>query len=152
MGTRGPKSKHPSGVGYITEQGYHRQCVWDPASKTARAVLVHVLIWERVHGAIPDGFQVHHVNRNRQDNRIENLECVDPTTHKRLHSGCEIVDGVWWKPCKLCGERKPIDQSNWYLSREGWPQYGRCRRCHIAKVIVAKRERAQRRRRAGEGG
>lgn len=28
---------------------------------------------------------VHHINHNRSDNRIENLQLLDPTTHYKLH-------------------------------------------------------------------
>jgi hypothetical protein len=103
--------------------------------------LQHNWIWEQAYGPIPSGWQVHHVNEDKQDNRLENLRLVSPTEHKRLHGGCELRDGVWWKPCKLCGERKPITAEYWYLSPEGWPQYGRCRPCHIAKVVLSKQLR-----------
>lgn len=136
-----PKSSHPSGTGYTTRKGYHRIVVWDAARKSSRAVLAHVWVWEQAHGPVPDGYRVHHRNEDKQDNRLDNLVLVDALTHKRLHSGCELRDGVWWKPCSVCGEFKPIDAEHWYLSREGWPQYGKCRRCHIRRVVADKQRR-----------
>ena len=38
--------------------------------------LVHRLIWTYFFGAIPKGFQVDHINRDREDNTIENLRVV----------------------------------------------------------------------------
>jgi hypothetical protein len=141
MGKHGRKSKHASGVGYTTEKGYHRLSVWDSETKSVRVVMAHVWAWEQQHGPIPEGYQIHHRNGDKQDNRLENLEIVDPTTHKRLHNGCELRAGIWWKPCPVCGEFKPIDAEHWYLSKEGWPLYGKCRPCHIARVVRDKQER-----------
>jgi hypothetical protein len=120
---------------HVTRKGYLRGKV------NGRLQLGHVAAWEAAHGPKPDGYQIHHVNGDKQDNRLDNLLLVDPVTHKRLHSGCELRDGEWWKPCKLCGRTLPLDAEHFYLSVEGWPQYGRCRECHIRKVVEAKRLR-----------
>ena len=46
----------------------------------------HILVWEKVHGRpVPEGYVVHHINRNRSDNRIENLLCLFKPEHDRLH-------------------------------------------------------------------
>lgn len=123
---------------HVTAKGYLRGLI------DGRIRLQHVAVWERAYGRIPLGFHLHHVNENKQDNRLENLRLVSPTEHKRIHGGCVLRDGVWWKPCKICGEVKPVAVEHWYLSREGWPLYGRCRPCHIAKVVQAKRLRKAR--------
>lgn len=39
-------------------------------------VRVHRMIWELTNGPIPDGLQVDHIDRNRQNNLIENLRVV----------------------------------------------------------------------------
>lgn len=134
MGRRGPKSKRTDGQ-HVTRKGYLRGNV------NGRLKLGHVIAWEAVHGPVPTGYQIHHVNGDKQDNRLGNLLLVDPVTHKRLHSGCELRDGEWWKPCHVCGEVKPVGSEHWYLSREGWPLYGRCRPCHIRIVVESKRLR-----------
>jgi hypothetical protein len=134
MGKRGPKPQRPDGY-HVTAKGYLRGLV------DGRHQLAHVVEWERHNGPVPDGFHLHHINGDKQDNRIENRQLVDPTTHKRIHSGCELRGGEWWKPCSICGEHKPINLDHWYISPEGWPLYGRCRPCHIAKVCESKRLR-----------
>jgi hypothetical protein len=46
-------------------------------------VPVHRLIWESVHGAIPPGLEINHINGLKHDNRIANLELVTPSENTR---------------------------------------------------------------------
>lgn len=41
---------------------------------------VHRTVWEAFNGQIPKGFEINHINLNRQDNRLENLELA---THQQ---------------------------------------------------------------------
>lgn len=124
---------------HVTRTGYLRRFVG------GKLRLQHVLVWEAAHGPVPPGHSLHHINEDKTDNRIENLALVDKLTHKRLHGGCELRDGVWWKPCRHCGETKPVTAEHWYFSAEGWIGHGRCRPCHIRRVCEAKRLRDARR-------
>lgn len=101
----------------------------------------HVLVWERHHGAVPEGHCVHHINGDKLDNRIENLEAVSLTAHKRLHGGCEIRGGVWWKPCRKCGTMKPI--AEYYERSDGVSSW--CRQCCIGNATENRRRRKQQR-------
>lgn len=47
-------------------------------------IMEHRLIWEGVHGAVADDFDVDHINRDHQDNRIENLRILPHGDHSRL--------------------------------------------------------------------
>jgi hypothetical protein len=128
---------------HVTKKGYVRFRV-PPAMGThdaGKCRLGHDWIWEQHNGTIPNGMQVHHKNEDKQDNRIENLELADPVTHKRLHSGCELREGVWWKPCSRCGEKKPVTSDNWYgTQKREWPM-SICKPCQIAAVVISKRTR-----------
>jgi hypothetical protein len=106
----------------------------------------HVYVWEQHHGRpVPPGHDVHHKDHDKLNNDIDNLQLVTKVEHKRIHGGCELRDDQWWKPCGICKRMLPLDVEHFYLSPEGWPLYGRCRACHIVKVVEAKRLRKLRR-------
>lgn len=60
----------------------------------------HRLAWICVHGSVPAGARIDHENRNRADNRIDNLRCA---THAQNLRNCNVrvdntsgVKGVSW--------------------------------------------------------
>jgi hypothetical protein len=53
----------------------------------------HRHIWEQHYGAIPKGCVVHHINGDKLDNRIENLDVIQSNAeHRRLHNNTEYED------------------------------------------------------------
>lgn len=46
---------------------------------------VHRMAWEAFHGSIPPGMVINHINGEKTDNRIENLECCTPSQNS-IHS------------------------------------------------------------------
>jgi len=99
----------------------------------------HSVIWENNYGKIPLGMQIHHIDGDKSNNKIDNLQLVTPLDHKRLHSGCIIVNGEWEKPCKECGEYKKCNSDNWYYSR-GWINGKICKKCYIKKSISVRKK------------
>src|ERR1700746_2449098 len=128
---RKTSSQSPGGYGTISRKGYRRIGI------RYRSWLEHVLVWEHHHGPIPQGFTLHHKNGDKLDNMIENLELIDPLTHKRLHSGCELRNGVWWKPCRKCGGWYSV--AAYYRRRDGISPW--CKPCCIRNAIDNKRKR-----------
>ena len=41
-----------------------------------KVLLVHRLVWIAFNGPIPEGYEVNHINENKQDNRLENLNLL----------------------------------------------------------------------------
>lgn len=118
----------------LTEKGYVRY------AKDGRLRMEHCLVWEAHHGKIPEGMQIHHKDFDKTNNNIENLQLVSPVEHKRLHEGCIVVEGVWHKPCKICGEYKPCDKEHWYYVR-GYICGRICKTCYVKKVVKERRVR-----------
>lgn len=46
---------------------------------------LHRYLWICAYGEIPSGYVVHHKNGVKDDNRLDNLECVADLAHRRMH-------------------------------------------------------------------
>lgn len=113
------------GGGYIV--------AWD--RKLHRKRPIHCIIWEIHNGPIPDGMEVHHIDEDKANNTIENLQLLDARTHQRLHAGWELRDDVWFKRCSVCRAMKPIGEYHTKVrsSRNGALSHNsRCKPCHSA--------------------
>lgn len=72
---RNSRAKQGASVGWVNESGY---LVTTVKGKKFR---VHRIIWEMHNGPIPDGYEIDHINRVRNDNRISNLRLA--TSHEQ---------------------------------------------------------------------
>lgn len=71
----------------------------------------HRRIWEVENGIIPDKHHIHHKNGIKDDNRLENLECISEKDHPSQHF-------IWEEQIKLL--HKARDEANkWHKSRGG---------------------------------
>jgi len=53
---------------------------------TGDRCLMHRYVWQKERGEIPEGWDIHHINEDKTDNRIENLECLPKSEHTRKYS------------------------------------------------------------------
>jgi len=132
MGARGPQSRAPGGYGILTREGYRR--IWC----ADRYRMEHDVVWEGSNGPIPEGYEVHHRDEDPLNNEIGNLQLLTRLEHKRLHSGCQLREDGWWKPCCRCGETLRLE--HFMRPSRDWPD-SYCRPCRSAMSTLAKRER-----------
>ena len=45
----------------------------------------HHYIWEKTNGPIPKGYSIHHIDGNKLNNKIENLEMLTHSEHHKKH-------------------------------------------------------------------
>ena len=64
----------------ISKRGYWMIYVPDRGN-----IKEHHYVWEQFKGNIPEGYVIHHINHDRLDNRIENLQMMTNGEHTRLH-------------------------------------------------------------------
>lgn len=74
------------GTAKIQKDGYY---VITTRKEGNNKVKLHRLIWEDKFGPIPDGYVIHHLNKNKLDNHLENLKLLLDDEHRRLHTNRE---------------------------------------------------------------
>ena len=95
------KSFKKYGDGYILSNknekgGYLSIILTDSIRRRRRCTRIHVLVAEHFIGKIPKGFHVHHLDDNKQNNIVSNLEIIHPKKHrKETEKSCpQIVRGI----------------------------------------------------------
>lgn len=92
--------------GYILEMSPHH-----PLADKRGRVLQHRKIWFDANGAIPDGYVIHHINGDKKDDRLENLELCTRSGHMKEHYPNGFCNVAWNKgtteyaqvACEQCG-------------------------------------------------
>lgn len=82
--TRRPRDPLPfltfNGIRYTrANTGYYRRTDGDRN-------LMHREVWEFYNGPIPKGWDIHHIDNDRTNNVIGNLECLPKAEHTRKYS------------------------------------------------------------------
>lgn len=78
---------------------------------------LHRVVWEYHNGEIPKDYQVHHINGDPYDNRIENLALVHKTLHQRFTGKQRHKNNPEWSKEFYT---KGIEASKeWHRSEEG---------------------------------
>jgi hypothetical protein len=86
----------------INSDGYY-ECT------TIDRLMLHNYIWEKHNGKIPKGYEIHHIDCNKINNNILNLQLVTPSEHTKIHA--IIRNGSGMNKKVICVETKEIFNS-----------------------------------------
>lgn len=112
--------------------------------------LAHRLVWQHLHGDIPEGCQVNHRNGLKDDNRPENLEVNTPGENLRhAHAGGLLDQSGEKNPAAKLTNRE-VAQIRLAYSQGGYTQAELGERFGVSHQAVSKLVRGQRRK--GQGG
>jgi len=57
---------------------------------------LHRFIWEYYFGEIPTGYHIHHKDFNKDNNQIDNLECISKSKHLKIHGNEKFLNDDNW--------------------------------------------------------
>ena len=93
-----------------------------------------VFVWEEKNGKLPKGYEIHHINFDKTDDRIENLQYLLRREHRLLHGrereDHKIIRGVEHRRCQRCKKYKTLDS---FWKRTAGTFGGYCKNCTVAK-------------------
>lgn len=81
---------------------------------------LHIYVWEYYNGCkVPKGFDIHHKDGNKDNNDINNLECVTRKRHNQIHK-----DSSKWTEEQMKEARERMNHAReyankWHSSEEG---------------------------------
>lgn len=131
-------------VGSKQPKGYYYATLTDDNGKQTHRRL-HRVIWEAVNGSIPEGLQVNHIDENKSNNRIENLNLMTSKENNNWGTRNErigkanvkaLTNGVRSKPVGgyIGGELKITFPSTAEAGRNGFDH------SHISKCCRGKKK------------
>jgi hypothetical protein len=83
-------------------------------------IRAHRYAYEKAHGPIPDGYDVHHVDEDKANNDPSNLEALPSGDHASLHGQKNASNLEWleWSRRNLAERARP-KASEWHRSEAG---------------------------------
>ena len=79
---------------------------------------LHIYIWEKYNGEIPKGYDIHHIDHNKDNNEINNLKMILKREHSILHSK-ELTEEQKVKKIKNINEKARPKAIEWHKSNKG---------------------------------
>lgn len=82
--------------------------------RNGKRVRLHVYVWEKMNGPLPDGWHVHHIDFDKNNNEPENLRAMPEEEHLSLHA--QLADKEELR--KRVDRIRPL-AAKWHGSPEG---------------------------------
>lgn len=85
---------------------------------------LHKAVWEFYNGPIPDGYHIHHIDHDVDNNDISNLECIEASEHLSMHGRMNAENPDWRSRNREQLNLARKKASEWHSSDEGikWHQ------------------------------
>lgn len=101
--------------GHPTIHGYLQFALYNNAK--SRHLTAHRVVWETFVGPVPSGFELDHVNGDKQDNRLSNLEAVtrQENIRRALATGLTPTGDRHW--ARRLPERVKRGEQHWSRSK-----------------------------------
>jgi predicted nucleic acid-binding Zn ribbon protein len=86
-------------------------------SGTLREFL-HRYVYEKCYGKIPDNYEIHHIDKNKDNNNVSNLKLLSCEEHRQLHSR-ELTETQRNNLRKNLNDNARPKAIEWHKSKEG---------------------------------
>lgn len=93
----------------LQANGYYRDSDWN---------LLHRCVWEYYNCKIPEGYEIHHIDLNKSNNDISNLQLLTIAEHKKLHADLLTSEQRNWRRDNMNKVARP-QAIKWHKSEVG---------------------------------
>lgn len=102
-----------------------------------KRIYLHRYLWEKENGKIPEGCEVHHIDGNKRNNSLENLEVLTVHEHRERHSNEMTDDRRQWLRENMLNKALPA-AIEWHGSEQGleWHKEHYEKYSHLFHTVV----------------
>ena len=98
---------------------------------------LHRVVWEYYKGEIPDNMHIHHIDGNKSNNDISNLELLTPHEHAKKH-GLQTAQ-LWQREDMQKARKRGREKCKiWHASEEGKKWHSEHQKATISKNVISK--------------